>query len=123
MAEHFQLYMITPHNAQAALRAANDGDEDARQSLLAMAQTIKIINDCTREPTQCLCLDCETKFSSDNWPMAFTFMIPMFQNSGQHMVVNCLCKNCFERDDLEDAILRTLRKMWPDLELHEMTLH
>jgi hypothetical protein len=111
MSEMFEFYVVTPSMLPGAVKAANEGVASAQMSLMLIERTISQIND---HPISCLCLDCQDKFSSRNMPHAFAVIVPMFPHAGAQSVSCGICHNCFDRPDLEDRILESLRSIWPN---------
>jgi hypothetical protein len=126
MPDLLECYMITPYNFAAAIDAAMNGNAHANESLIALSQALALIHKPNRKPTRCVCFDCDNKFSPDNLPVAFTFILPMFDDDEldhKKIMVNCVCDQCFARDqdDLDEAILKTWREVWPNIELQKPT--
>ena len=111
-----EFYVVTPMNVDAVVKAAFADDmQTARLALLALAETLLVIKrrGHTADALGCMCIDCETKFSEEHKPYAFGVVLPMFPDKGHTMLAHGICETCFERSDLTDQILRTLREIFP----------
>jgi hypothetical protein len=105
----YEFYMVTPPMMPNAIKAAKEGDVSAQMSLKMIKQIIAQIDD---HPLQCLCLDCQEEFTLRNMPVAFAIVVPMFPHAGMDSVACGVCRNCFDRTDLEERITELLRTLW-----------
>jgi len=112
---HHEFYVITPWNLEGAIAASRQRVSSASWALCAAADTLKEIQrrGDSDDALTCMCLDCDFKFSEQHRPMAFGVIVPMFPETSNVMIAHGICGDCFERDDLEEQILATLREMFP----------
>ena len=111
-----EFYIVTPMNVDNVVKAAfDDGSQSARLALLALAEALQVIKrrGHTVDALGCMCIDCKQRFSEEHKPFAFGVILPMFPDKGHTMLAHGICETCFERSDLNDQILRTLREIFP----------
>jgi hypothetical protein len=63
-----------------------------------------------------ICLDCDTTFTAITQPDGFLVVVPFFEDEDKPSIVTGICPRCCARplSDLNEAVLRRLRTIWPD---------
>jgi hypothetical protein len=111
-----EFYLVTPFNILAAMKAwKEDHAESAQMAMLAVADTLKAIKQRGNSPRalECMCLDCDFRFSDKHKPFAFGIVLPMFPIERVAIIAHGICFECFNRNDLHEQIERTLREIFP----------
>jgi flagellar biosynthesis protein FliP len=105
------LHVLSVENWQQAVSKAARGDHDAQQCLEAAS---KALQEFKRRGLTCICLDCTTQLTMKNLPLAFAIVIPAFiTEEYSHAVALGVCSKCYQRDDIQEQIMKTMKEMWP----------
>jgi hypothetical protein len=109
----WEFHVVGPENVAGALLASYEGDKLATQVLIAIGKALKNVaaKAKTERPMLCMCLDCETAFSTENMPIAFGVTLPMFPTGKDVVIASGICLKCYERFDLRDQVIRSLQKL------------
>jgi hypothetical protein len=111
----WEFHIIGRENVPDALTASLKGDKQVAQIMLAVGKALKnVVNKAkTERSMMCMCLDCETEFSTEDMPVAFGVALPMFPTGDKDVAIaSGICFKCYERFDLKEQIIRSLQKLY-----------
>jgi hypothetical protein len=122
----WEFHVVGPENVPNVLMASVEGDELATQVMIAIGKALKTIPQKakTEQPMLCMCLDCETKFSTEQLPIAFGITLPMFPTGDKDVAIaSGICIKCYERSDLREQVIHSLQKLHgPEATFRDMAL-
>jgi hypothetical protein len=111
--------VITPEDFGNALAAAFLGDQKAHAACFCIRDWFIGLRT-TEKDKKFMCISCETVFEIQKPPAALILITPMFE--GTHAVISGICTKCYEKNEnrLDDYVVESTRRWWPDVEHVQM---
>jgi hypothetical protein len=111
--------VITPEDHGKALAAAMMGDQKASAACYCIRDWFAGLRTAEKDK-KFACTSCETIFEIQKPPAALVLITPMFE--GSHAIVAGICTRCYEKNEnrLDDYVVESTRKWWPDVEEVQM---